>query len=64
MIHSITSGIPRRINQLCYRALLQAFMVKKPIISADDIKSLADTFPHLFDKATTGDGTDKVQIYA
>ncbi|HCS72822.1 MAG TPA: hypothetical protein DIW17_02980 [Clostridiales bacterium] len=64
VIHSITSGIPRRINQLCYRALLQAFMVKKPIISADDIKSLADTFPHLFDKATTGDGTDKVQIYA
>lgn len=64
VIHSITSGIPRRINQVCYRALLQAFMEKKLIISADDIESLVVKLPHIFDKATLGDGTGSIQIYA
>ena len=64
VIHSITSGIPRRINQVCYRALLQAFMEKKLIISADDIESLVEKLPHIFDKATLGDGTGSIQLYA
>ena len=64
VIHSITSGIPRRINQVCYRALLQAFMEKKLIISADDIESMVEKLPHIFDKATLGDGTGSIQIYA
>jgi len=64
IIYSITSGIPRRINQLCYRALLQAYMDKKTIISADDIKSLTEKLPNMFDKAVAGNGTNGVQIYA
>ena len=64
VIHSITSGVPRRINQVCYRALLQAFMEKKLIISADDIESMVEKLPHIFDKATLGDGTGSIQIYA
>ncbi|MDD4680921.1 MAG: AAA family ATPase [Clostridia bacterium] len=64
VIHSITSGVPRRINQVCYRALLQAFMEKKLIISADDIESLVEKLPHIFDKATLGDGTGSIQLYA
>ncbi len=64
VIHSITSGIPRRINQVCYRALLQAFMEKKLIISADDIESLVEKLPHIFDKATLGDATGSIQLYA
>ena len=50
-IHSITFGIPRRINQLCYRAIIQAWLDKKSIITAEDIKLLAEKSPHIFDKA-------------
>ncbi len=64
IIHSITSGIPRRINQVCYRALLQAFMEKKLIVSADDIESMVEKLPHIFDKSALGDGTGSIQIYA
>lgn len=47
VIHSITSGIPRRINQLCYSAMLQSFIDKNPIIIGDYIKSLVDKSPNL-----------------
>lgn len=47
-IHSITSGIPRRINQLCYRALIEGYINKKPLITEDFIKLLVDKSPNIF----------------
>lgn len=49
VIHSITSGIPRRINQLCYRALLQAYIDKKPLVTEETIKALVEKSPYIFD---------------
>lgn len=49
MIHSISAGIPRRINQLCYRALLQGYVDKKSIITDEMIRSTAEKSPHIFD---------------
>jgi type II secretory pathway predicted ATPase ExeA len=51
-IHSITSGIPRRINQLCYRALLYAYVDKKPLVTEEIIKSMVEKSPHIFDSKT------------
>jgi len=56
-IHSITFGIPRRINQLCYRAIIQAWLDKKSIITAEDIKLLAEKSPHIFDKAALAENS-------
>jgi len=50
LIHSISFGIPRRINQLCYRAMIDACIGKKAIITIDDIKKLIEKNPHIFDK--------------
>jgi len=62
VIHSVTFGIPRRINQLCYRVLIDTFMNKKAIITRDDIQDTADKCPHIFDKITLPeDGTTLVQ---
>lgn len=52
VIHTITSGVPRRINQLCYHALFQSYIEKKTIITGEYVKSLADKSPHIFDKST------------
>jgi type II secretory pathway predicted ATPase ExeA len=63
IIHSITSGIPRRINQLCYRALIQLYIENRPIITGDYIKALADKSPNIFDKSTFIDvGTNGIQF--
>jgi type II secretory pathway predicted ATPase ExeA len=48
-IHSISTGIPRRINQLCYRALLQGYIDKKSIVTDEMIRSIAEKSPHIFD---------------
>ena len=56
-IHSITFGIPRRINQLCYRTIIQAWLDKKSIITAEDIKLLAEKSPHIFDKAALAENS-------
>lgn len=48
IIYSTTSGIPRRINQLCYRVLLQAYIDKKTIITNDDIKAVSEKSPAIF----------------
>jgi len=37
LIHGATGGIPRRINLLCNRLLLGAFLGSKPLISAQDV---------------------------
>lgn len=50
LIHSISFGIPRRINQLCYRAMIDACIDRRAIITADDIKKLTEKHPHIFDK--------------
>lgn len=59
VIHSITYGIPRRINQLCYKTMLQTYLDKKSIITAEDISALAGKFPHIFDKALLSDTSIK-----
>jgi putative secretion ATPase (PEP-CTERM system associated) len=40
-IHSATEGIPRRINTLCDRLLLAAFLGEKTLISAEDVSTVA-----------------------
>jgi type II secretory pathway predicted ATPase ExeA len=40
LIHSLTSGAPRRINQLCYTSLLEAYKDKQSIISEEIIKKV------------------------
>lgn len=58
LIHTIASGIPRRINQLCYRSMINTYIDKKSMITADDIKDLAERCPHIFEKnALPDDGT-------
>lgn len=59
LIHAIAAGIPRRINQLCYRSIIQAYIDKKPIITGDDITELSEKLPHLFDKAVLSDISTK-----
>ena len=48
LIHSNTSGVPRRINQLCYQALLHAFLDKRSVITSDDFNRLLLKMPHVF----------------
>jgi type II secretory pathway predicted ATPase ExeA len=61
-IHSITFGVPRRINQLCYRAMIDAYVGKKSIITVDDVREVAQNSPHIFDKIVLPeDGTTLVQ---
>ncbi|RCW49895.1 Mu transposase C-terminal domain-containing protein [Halanaerobium sp. MA284_MarDTE_T2] len=40
VLHSMTSGIPRKINQACYVALLESFKSKKSIITDDIFKKV------------------------
>ncbi|MBS3987902.1 MAG: AAA family ATPase [Erysipelothrix sp.] len=63
VIHQLSSGLPRRMNQLCYRVLIQAYIDKKSIITADDITALCNKTPHIFDKAIPADAdTTTVQF--
>lgn len=39
-IHSVTSGVPRRINQLCYGGLVTALKIKESIVSEDILKKV------------------------
>jgi hypothetical protein len=55
-MHSISFGIPRRINQLCYRTIIGAYIDRMPIITADYIKSIAEKCPHIFDKIVLPEG--------
>ncbi|HEX5231382.1 MAG TPA: AAA family ATPase [Bradyrhizobium sp.] len=41
-IHMHTDGIPRRINSLCSRLLLQAFLNESHTVSASDVHQVAD----------------------
>lgn len=59
-IHSITFGIPRRINQLCYRALIDAYINKTSIITSEDIQGIAEKSPHIFDNILIPDNGTKL----
>jgi putative secretion ATPase (PEP-CTERM system associated) len=41
LIHELTGGIPRRINTLCNRLLLAAFLAEKHVISTGDVQAIA-----------------------
>ncbi len=48
VIHSYTSGLPRRINQLCYRAIIDAYIEKKTFITDDLLNSVVEKSPNIF----------------
>lgn len=48
-IHSVSSGTPRKINQLCYQMLVDSYFAKKIIITEDDIRDWVKRTPHLFE---------------
>jgi putative secretion ATPase (PEP-CTERM system associated) len=41
LIHSLTGGIPRRINTLCNRLLLAGFLGERHVIEVDDVQAVA-----------------------
>jgi putative secretion ATPase (PEP-CTERM system associated) len=41
LIHRLTGGIPRRINTLCNRLLLAAFLSEKHVLQAADVQAIA-----------------------
>lgn len=47
-LHSATSGLPRRINQICYQTLLQGYFDKKNIVTLEDLQLLSKKMPHIF----------------
>jgi type II secretory pathway predicted ATPase ExeA len=62
-IHNITSGIPRRINQLCYRLLIHGFTTKKVLITEAEIAEVMAASPFIFDgKAYNLSGTKTIEI--
>ncbi len=50
MIHNLTSGIPRRINQLCYWLLIHGYTAKKIIITEAEIAEVTAASPFIFDR--------------
>ncbi|MEP7183971.1 MAG: XrtA/PEP-CTERM system-associated ATPase, partial [Betaproteobacteria bacterium] len=41
MIHDLTGGIPRRINTLCNRLLLAAFLSERHVLETGDVQAIA-----------------------
>ena len=41
LIHGLTGGIPRRINTLCNRLLLAAFLAEKHVLNTADVQAIA-----------------------
>ena len=41
LIHALTGGIPRRINTLCNRLLLAAFLTEKHVLGTADVQAIA-----------------------
>jgi len=48
IIYASTAGIPRRINQLCYRTLIDAYVEKKSLITDGNIKTVIEKSPNIF----------------
>jgi putative secretion ATPase (PEP-CTERM system associated) len=55
-IHQHTGGIPRRINTLCTRLLLAAFLSEKHAIGAADVARVTAELSEEFGEAITGNG--------
>lgn len=56
VIHAHTGGIPRRINTLCTRALLAAFLAEKHALGAVDIERVIAELSEEFGEAITANG--------
>jgi len=41
LIHSLTGGIPRRINTLCNRLMLSGYLSEKHVLDVDDVQTIA-----------------------
>jgi hypothetical protein len=41
LIHTLTGGIPRRINTLCNRLLLAAFLAERHVLEVADVQAIA-----------------------
>ncbi len=41
LIHTLTGGIPRRINTLCNRLLLAAFLAERHVLETADVQAIA-----------------------
>jgi putative secretion ATPase (PEP-CTERM system associated) len=48
VLHGYTGGIPRRINTLCTRALLAAFLAEKHAITCEDVECVTAEFSEEF----------------
>ena len=48
LIHSYTTGIPRRINTLCTRTLLAAFLAERHVISKADVEDVIREYSEEF----------------
>jgi type II secretory pathway predicted ATPase ExeA len=46
LLHSETSGIPRRVNQACYGALLEAYRDKKTVLNENILKKVTDNLDY------------------
>ena len=65
-IHAHTGGIPRRINTLCTRILLAAYLAEKHAVSASDVEhvtaELSEEFGETITGSTDGSHTEPVSI--
>jgi len=41
LIHAVTGGVPRRINTLCNRLLLSAYLGEKHVLQTSDVQAIA-----------------------
>jgi putative secretion ATPase (PEP-CTERM system associated) len=41
LIHSLTGGIPRRINTLCNRLMLAGYLAEKHVLDVEDVQTIA-----------------------
>jgi hypothetical protein len=55
-IHAHAGGVPRRINTLCTRLLLAAFLSEKHSIGAADVARVTAELSEEFGEAITGNG--------
>ena len=53
-IHAHTGGIPRRINTLCTRILLAAYLAEKHAVSASDVERVTAELSEEFGETITG----------
>lgn len=51
LVHAFTGGIPRRINTLCTRALLAAYLCEKHLIAVEDVEHVMTEFSEEFGEA-------------